>query len=81
MVKNKKLKMVLLYLITELNNRNYSYSRLKLIKLLFIADYIDKNGNKIKIGKTITGITYKYYTNGAFSEKIINAIILIILLF
>ncbi len=74
MVKNKKLKMVILYMIIELNSKNYIFNRMKLIKLMFIGDYIAKNGNKMNIGKTISGITYRYYNQGAFSEEIVNAL-------
>ncbi len=68
---NKKLKMVIYYLVIKLGNK---LTRTKLVKLLFIIDYIAKNGKKMGIGKTITGTKYHYYHHGPFSRKIQNAI-------
>ncbi|WP_456474785.1 Panacea domain-containing protein [Candidatus Pyrohabitans sp.] len=73
-IENKKLKMVIYYLVSELKRFRYPLTRTKLVKLLFIIDYIAKNGKRMGIGKTITGIKYYYYHHGPFSRKIPSAI-------
>jgi|Deesub1362A_J573_1020465.scaffolds.fasta_scaffold11346_1 hypothetical protein len=71
---DKKLKMVIYYIVREMNRLGYHLNRTKLVKLLFIIDYIAKKGRRMRIGRTITGIKYHYYHYGPFSRKIPSAI-------
>ena len=66
-----KIEMVILYLIKKLGNR---LTRTKLMKLLFISDYLAKHGKKLGLGKTITGTRYVYYHHGPFSFDVYPAI-------
>lgn len=63
-VKGTKLEMVTYYLIKTLRTR---LTKTKLMKLLFISDYIAKEGKNLGIGRTITGTKYIYYHYGPFS--------------
>ena len=69
--KNLKLEMVIYYLVKRLGNR---LTKTKLMKLLFISDYIAKNGKNLGIGRTITGTKYIYYHYGPFSFDVYPAI-------
>jgi uncharacterized phage-associated protein len=70
-VENKKLKMAIYYLVKNLGTR---LTKTKLMKLLFISDYIAKNGKRLGIGKSITGIRYIYYHYGPFSFEVYPSI-------
>ena len=70
-VRGTKLKMVIYYLVKKLGNR---LTKTKLMKLLFISDYIAKEGKKSGIGRTITGAQYIYYHYGPFSFEVYPAI-------
>lgn len=69
--KNLKLEMVIYYLVKGLGNR---LTKTKLMKLLFISDYIAKNGKNLGIGRTLTGTKYIYYHYGPFSFDVYPAI-------
>lgn len=66
-----KLKMVIYYIVQRLGMR---LTKTKLVKLLFLSDYVAKHGAKHGIGHTITGTTYVYYNHGPFSFDIYPAI-------
>lgn len=70
-VKENRLEMVIYYLVKNLGNR---LTKTKLMKLLFISDYIAKKGKSIGIGRTITGTKYIYYHYGPFSFDVCPAI-------
>lgn len=70
-VKENRLEMVIYYLVKNLGNR---LTKTKLMKLLFISDYIAKEGKNLGIGKTITGTKYIYYHYGPFSFDVYPAI-------
>ncbi len=70
-VKETKLKMVIYYLVKNLGNR---LTKTKLMKLLFISDYIAKEGKRFGIDRTITGTQYVYYHYGPFSFEVYPAI-------
>lgn len=70
-VKSAKLKMVIYYLVKMLGNR---LTKTKLMKLLFISDYIAREGKRLGIGRTITGTRYIYYHYGPFSFEVYPAI-------
>lgn len=70
-IKGTKLEMVIYYLVKKLGNR---LTKTKLMKLLFISDYIAKEGRKFGIGRTITGTQYIYYHYGPFSFEVCPAI-------
>lgn len=70
-VKENKLEMVICYLVKKLGNR---LTKTKLMKLLFISDYIAKEGKNSGIGRTITGTQYIYYHYGPFSFEVYPAI-------
>jgi|GEM_PF-1736211 len=68
---NKKLKMVIYYVVRALELR---LTKTKLMKLMFIIDYIAKNSRRLGIGRTITGSKYIYYHYGPYSRDVANAI-------
>jgi|Deesub1362A_J573_1020465.scaffolds.fasta_scaffold01370_22 uncharacterized phage-associated protein len=67
----RKLQMVIYYLVKKLGP---NLTRTKLVKLLFLIDYIAKKGKKYGIGRSITGTKYYYYHYGPFSREIIDTL-------
>lgn len=63
----EKIKKIILLLLNRLNE---NITRTKIVKLLFLLDYV----NYVNNGKKITNISYDYYYYGPYSRKIIDVI-------
>jgi len=64
---NQKLKDTILYI---LNKSEFSITKTRLVKLIYLADLFSKQ----KRQKKITGVSYNYYYYGPFSKQILETL-------
>jgi len=65
-----KLENLLIYLTLRLRKSRQRVGRTKLMKLLYLTDLLARR----KLGRTVTGATYRFYFYGPFSTEVLDAL-------